>query len=135
MIKSIKFGMFFLLLLAQISCKQVELIEPRTTHLNDPHDTVRLAISEKINAYLVGALSYEIQYVPEHSGECKINSVRDHFNQVASRDLRSGYYSSVSSMITLPQNNLTVLIDTNLYVAVFEIVNKTIQDRVVNRTL
>jgi hypothetical protein len=38
-------------------------------------------------------------------------------------------------MIPLPKNNLTVLIDTNLYIAVFEIVNNTIQDRVVNRTL
>lgn len=61
--------------------------------------------------------------------------MRDHFSQITSRDLRSGYYSSVSSMIPLPNNNLTVLIDTNLYIAVFEIVNNTIQDRVVNRTL
>ena len=64
MIRSLKFGILFFVLFIGVFGKQVELIEPRTTHLNDPHETMRLAISERINAYLVGALGYTLEYVP-----------------------------------------------------------------------
>lgn len=48
------------LVLAICWSKQVELVEPKTTHMNDAPEEVRLAISEKINANLIGALSYSL---------------------------------------------------------------------------
>lgn len=41
----------------------------------------------------------------------------------------------VTSIINLKENNLTVLIDQNLYIAAFEIKDGGFKDKVVNRTL
>lgn len=62
-----------------VASKEVDLVEPRSVHLNDPTESVRLAVSEKITAPMAGTLSYEVKYQPEHSGECTITSNRDHF--------------------------------------------------------
>ena len=127
--------LLFLSLLCLLLCKEVELIEPRSVNLNDPKESLRLAISEKITAPMLGALSYQLEYVPEHAGECKVTTYRDHFVEVASRNLNPGYYSMVTSIITLKGPKMAVLIDSNLYIAAFSLDQNKIEDKVVNKTL
>lgn len=61
----ISFKLFVLVLaVLATSAKLVELIEPKAVHVNDKPESVKLAISEKITANLMGALSYSIEYIP-----------------------------------------------------------------------